>query len=296
MRGAKPEASIEQSIERDGIIRRGEHVVVACSGGADSVALVHALATVRKPMELRLTLAHVNHGTRASAWQDECVVLRIGATFGLPVRVAALDLRDRDEAALRDARYAALAEIARAAHADVVATAHHREDQSETVLLALLRGAGSEGLRGMPARRPLVRGVDLARPLLRTGAAALRYACHVHALPYAVDPTNAQRSLRRNALREALESLRPLFPGLDAAVARTAELLSEESAGTARADLRREVRAVLAAQESLRDIDFEHVEAAVRTIERGGSGRFHMKKGVELRIEQGIIVAADEMS
>ncbi len=296
MRGAKPEASIEQAIERDGIIRRGEHVVVACSGGADSVALVHAFASARKPMELQLTLAHINHGTRASAWQDECVVLRIGAAFGLQVRVVALDGGDRDEAALRDARYAALAAIARAAGATVVATAHHREDQSETVLLALLRGAGPEGLRGMPARRALADGVDLARPLLRIAADELRYACHVHALPYAIDPTNADGGLRRNALRAALTSLRPLFPGLDAAVARTAELLAHEAAGTQRADVRRDVRAVLAAQEGLRDIDFEHVEAAVRAIERGGSGRFHMKKGVELRIEQGIIVGADEMS
>jgi tRNA(Ile)-lysidine synthase len=295
MRGAKPEASIEQAVERDGVIRRGEHVLVACSGGADSVALVHALAMARKPMDLQLTLAHVNHGTRASAWQDECVVLRIGATFGLPVRVAALEAGDTDEAALRERRYAALATIARAQGAGVVATAHHREDQSETVLLALLRGAGPEGLRGMPARRPLAERVDLARPLLRIAAAELRHACHVYALPYAVDPTNADRGLRRNALRAALDTLRPLFPGLDAAVARTAELLSEESAGTARADLRRDVRAVLAAQEGLRDIDFTHVEAAVRTIERGGSGRFHMKKGVELRIEQGIIVVEDEV-
>lgn len=295
MRGAKPEASIEQTIERDGVIRRGERVAVACSGGADSVALAYALAAVRKPMELELTLAYVNHGTRTSAWQDECVVLRVGATFGLPVRIAALDLAERDEAALRDARYDALATIARAQGASVVATAHHREDQSETVLLALLRGAGPEGLRGMAPRRPLEEGIELVRPLLRIGASELRYACHVHALPYAVDPTNADRGLRRNALRAALDSLRPLFPGLDTAVARTAELLTAESAGTQRADLRREVRAVLAAQESLRDIDFEHVEAAVRTIERGGSGRFHMKKGVELRIEQGIIVAGDEM-
>ncbi len=295
MRGAKPEASIEQAIERDGVVRRGEHVLVACSGGADSVALVHALATVRKPMDLTLTLAHVNHGTRASAWQDECVVLRIGATFGLPVRVAALEGRDRDEAALRDARYDALVTIARTEGANVVATAHHREDQSETVLLALLRGAGPEGLRGMPARRPLAERLELARPLLRIAAEELRYACHVFALPYAVDPSNADRGLRRNALRAALDSLRPLFPGLDAAVARTAELLGAEYSGTERADLRREVRAVLAAQESLRDIDFEHVEAAVRTIERGGSGRFHMKKGVELRVEQGIIVAGDEI-
>ena len=216
MRGAKPEASIEQSIERDGVIRARDRVAIACSGGADSVALVHALASLRKPMELELTLAHVNHGTRESAWQDECVVLRIGATFGLAVRVAALDGDRHDEAALRQARYAALAEMALAAGANVVATAHHQEDQSETVLLALLRGAGPDGLAGMRARRPLVPGVDLARPLLGIAADDLRGLCHVHALPYAVDPTNADRGLRRNALRAALEALRPLFPGLDA--------------------------------------------------------------------------------
>ncbi|MGA7570145.1 MAG: hypothetical protein WCA80_04980, partial [Candidatus Aquilonibacter sp.] len=67
-----------------------------------------------------------------------------------------------------------------------------------------------------------------------------------------------------------------------------------ELAGTQRADLRREVRAALAAQEGLQDVDFVHVEAAVRAIERGGSGRFHMKKGVELQIEHGAIVRAGE--
>ncbi|HEY5341333.1 MAG TPA: ATP-binding protein, partial [Candidatus Aquilonibacter sp.] len=108
MRGAKPEATIEQAIERDGVIGRGERVAIACSGGADSVALAAALAAVRVSMELDLVLAHVNHATRASAWQDECVVLRIGAAFGLPVRIAALDAGPHDEATLRDARYATL--------------------------------------------------------------------------------------------------------------------------------------------------------------------------------------------
>jgi tRNA(Ile)-lysidine synthase len=294
MRGAKPQASIEQTIERDGVIRRGDRIAVACSGGADSVALVHALVSVRKPMSLELTLAHVNHGTRESAWQDECVALRVAATFGLPVRVVALDGPARDEAGLREARYRALATIARASGANVVATAHHQEDQSETVLLALLRGAGPDGLAGMRARRPLDEDVDLARPLLRVAADDLRRLCHVHALPYAVDPSNADRGLRRNALRVALEALRPLFPGLDAAVARTAELLAQERSGTLRAELRREVRSVLAAQEDLRDVDFAHVEAAVRAIERGGSGRFHMKKGVELHIDRGLMRGSDE--
>ena len=293
MRGAKPEASIEQRIERDGVIRRGDRVAIACSGGADSVALVHALASLRRSLELQLSIVHVNHGTRESAWQDECVVLRIGAAFGLAVRVVPLEGDRHDEAALREARYGALVEQAREAGAHVIATAHHQEDQSETVLLALLRGAGPDGLAGMRARRPLAAGIDLARPLLRVPSEELRRVCHAHALPYAVDPTNADRGLRRNALREALDALRPLFPGLDAAVARTAEVLTEERAGTQRADLRREVRAALAAQESLQDVDFVHVEAAVRALERGGSGRFHMKKGVELRIERGAIVKTE---
>jgi tRNA(Ile)-lysidine synthase len=228
MRGAKPQASIEQSIERDGVIRHGDRIVVACSGGADSVALAHVLAALRKPMSLALTLAHVNHGTRESAWQDECVVLRVAASFGVAVRVVALDGVSHDEAALRDARYEALGEIAEACQANIVATAHHQEDQSETVLLALLRGAGPDGLAGMRARRPLRNGVDLARPLLQIAADDLHRLCHLHALPYAVDPSNADRGLRRNALRAALGALRPLFPGLDAAVARTAEVLAQE--------------------------------------------------------------------
>lgn len=289
MRGARPESAIEQSIERDGIIRSGERIVIACSGGADSVALAAVLAAIRKPMELELTLAYVNHGTRESAWQDECVVLRIAATFGIPVRVVALNTERHDEATLRESRYAALTQIARSLDATAIATAHHQEDQSETVMLALLRGTGPDGMAGMRPRRPVETGIDLVRPLLRVSADELRHYCHVHALPYAVDPTNADLGIRRNAVREALEALRPLFPGLDAAVARSAELVGAELEGTDRAALRRRVRSALDAEEALRDVDFEHVEAAVRALERGGSGRFHMKTGIELEIESGEI-------
>lgn len=293
MRGAKPESAIEQAIERDGIVRKGDRVIVACSGGADSVALAAALASVRTPMELDLTLAYVHHGTRESAWQDECVVLRIGATFEIPVVVLALPPGDRDEASLRDARYSVLLNLARERGANVIATAHHREDQSETVLLALFRGAGVEGLAGMRPRRELTEGVELIRPLLQLGADELRHYAHVHALPYAVDPTNADGTLRRNAVREALAALRPLFPGLDAAVARAAELAGEDLEGSDRAALRRQVRAALGEQDGLRDVDFAHVEAAVRALERGTSGRFYMKPGVELTIERGTIRGND---
>ena len=295
MRGSRPEAALEQAVERDGVIRRGDRVLVACSGGADSVALVAALAAVAKPMELSLALGHVHHGTRRSAWQDECVVLRVAATYELPVRVVALaDLASHDEATLRDARYDALRSIAEDLGCGVVATGHHAEDQTETVLLALLRGTGPEGLAGMGPRRALAQGVELARPFLRMAPSDLRYYCHVHALPYAVDPTNAHAGLRRNAVREALAALRPLFPALDLAVARAAELSRDELEGAPRAELRKQVRDALAEQEGLTDVDFAHVEAAVRALETGGSGRFHMKAGIELRIDRGSIAVVQK--
>lgn len=289
MRGARPQAAIEQSIARDGVVRRGERVVVACSGGADSIALVAALNAVAKPMSLALSVAHVNHGTRRSAWQDECVALRVAATFQLPIDVAALDAVGDTESELRAARYAALEQIASRRGAGAVATAHHAEDQSETVLLALFRGAGPEGLTGMAPRRRLADGVDLVRPLLGLPAQELRAYCHAHALPYAVDPSNADAGRRRNAVRSALAALRPLFPGLDEAVARAAHLVGDETRAPGRAELRRRIRQRLEREDTLRDVDFTHVEAAVRALESGSTGSFYMKAGIRLEIEHGAI-------
>jgi tRNA(Ile)-lysidine synthase len=295
VRGARPEQALEHTIERSGAIQRGDRITIACSGGPDSVALTAALHAISKPMELTLRVAHVNHGVRASAWQDECVVLRIAATFELECDTIGVRPDARDEATLRDARYAALLASATRAGSNVVATAHHAEDQSETVLLALFRGTGPEGIAGMPSRRVLGPGVDLVRPMLRVPSAGLVAYCGARALPYAVDPTNTDASLRRNAVREALEALRPLFPGLDGAVARAAEIAGGELAGSLRSGLRKTVRERLAAERDLRDVDFEHVEAAVRALERGGSGSFYMKPGVRLEIAGGAIarVTAD---
>ncbi|MGA8535477.1 MAG: tRNA lysidine(34) synthetase TilS [Candidatus Tumulicola sp.] len=291
MRGTHQERDIERTIRDDGAIRRGDRVLIACSGGPDSVALVAALCDLAKPMRLELRLAHVNHGVRPSAGQDECIVASVAARYRLGLDSVRLALPGRDEASLREARYSALAACARRAGSTTVATAHHAEDQSETVLLALFRGTGPQGLAGMRARRPLVEGIDLARPLLRISAAALRDSCHVRALPYAVDPTNADPGLRRNAVRGALDALRPFFPGLDEAVARAATLVGDESQSPQRAALRRRVRACLAGQEELRDIEFTHVEAAVRALESGGSGSFWMKPGVRLEIRGGAVEA-----
>ncbi len=267
----------------------GERVLVACSGGPDSVALAAALHAVAKRMSLGLRVAHVNHGLRESAWQDECIVLQIAAQLEIPIDVITLDGAPHDEQRLRTARYGALMDVAKRSDCSVVATAHHAEDQTETVLLALLRGSGPAGLRGMPRRRRLAPNLDLARPFLRVGSEALRGYCHARALPYAVDPSNALASIRRNAVREALGALRPLFPALDAAVARAAEVARDERSGSRHAALRASVREQICREDDLRDIDFVHVEEAVRALERGRSGTFHMKPGVALRIDCGTV-------
>ena len=287
MRGAHAERDVERAIRQSGAIERGERTLIACSGGPDSVALASALRELAGPMRLHLRLAYVNHGIRAAAWQDECVAASVAAACGLELEVIRVEPGGGDEASLRELRYASLYDCARYNQCTAVATAHHAEDQSETVLLALFRGAGPDGLSGMPARRPLGDGVALARPLLRVPADALRRLCHARSLPYAVDATNADLGLRRNAVRGALDALRPLFPGLDEAVARAATLAADEVQLPARAELRRRVRACLADQEELRDIAFAHVEAAVRALEKGGSGSFWMKPGVRLEVRRG---------
>jgi tRNA(Ile)-lysidine synthase len=278
MRGAKPEQALDTLVRNAVPLASGETVIVACSGGLDSVALASVFDRVARADGFEILLAHVNHGTRASAWQDECVVLSIGARLGRAVAIAAPDVAGRDEARLRDARYAALTAIATARGARTIATAHTAEDQAETVLLALFRGTGLDGLAGMPVEREMDGGVRLIRPLLRATHAELTAELHRSGLPFAVDPTNADVRYRRNAVRVALGGLREEFPQLDRAIARCAEIVRDELAGTPRALERRELRERLKSSGDLRDIPFERIEAALDA----PSGRVFLKRGLEL--------------
>jgi tRNA(Ile)-lysidine synthetase-like protein len=291
VRGNHPERALIDAVLREGIVRSGERITIACSGGPDSIALAWAMAGAAHELHLQLQLAYVDHARRASSLQDECVVAAASATLGVPLVAVSLNGNAQSEAQLRDGRYAALQRAARAFEATAIATAHHAEDQSETVLLALFRGTGSAGLAGMPARRTLEPGIDLVRPLLRRSAQELLDFCHEAAAPYAVDPTNADLGIARNGVREALTALRPLFPQLDRAVARAAALAADEAEDAPRAGLRKLVRERVAGECGLLDVAFEHVEAAVRAMERGASGRFHLKPGIELEVRDGAIAA-----
>ncbi|MBV8197091.1 MAG: tRNA(Ile)-lysidine synthetase, partial [Candidatus Eremiobacteraeota bacterium] len=130
MRGARHERSVEDAIVQSGAIAAGDRVLVACSGGPDSVALAAGLHAVAERLSLKVAIGFVNHGLRASAWQDECIVLELAARLDLTLDVTAPAIASSDEQAMREARYAALADAATRRECNVIATAHHAEDQS----------------------------------------------------------------------------------------------------------------------------------------------------------------------
>jgi tRNA(Ile)-lysidine synthase len=286
VRGAKPERALETRAARACGVGAGEVVVVAASGGPDSTALAGLAAVACAEAGGSLVLAHVNHERRAGAWQDEAVVLATGAALGARVVAVSLAPGSSAEGRLRDERYAALAKIARNVGATRILSAHHAADQTETVLLALFRGAGPSGLSGMPFCRELEPGIALERPLLDVEPEELRGYCTLRHLAYALDPTNLDIAYRRNAVRATLPALRVAYPHLDAAVARYATILREERAGSVRAGVRQRLRAeLIAVTGDARDVTFERLDAAARAIERGATGRHFLRHGVEVVVE-----------
>lgn len=201
---------------------------VAFSGGADSTALLAALARL-KARGLKLRALHVDHRLQpqSAAWSEHC--RRIARELGVPLEVLSVRVRRRRgeslEAQAREARYAALAVHLRAQ--EVLLTAHHADDQLETVLLQLLRGAGVAGLSAMAPVVAFARTV-LVRPLLEAGAAELRAWVKGQGLSFVEDPSNQDERLDRNYLRaRVLPLLRARWPAAAATVARSARHAAE---------------------------------------------------------------------
>jgi tRNA(Ile)-lysidine synthase len=210
----------------------GSLILVACSGGADSVALAAAAAFVAPRMGLRAGLVTVDHGLQdGSAERAESVrkwADQQGFVPAVAVRVDASPHGDGPEAAARDARYRALAEAAGAHGASVVLLGHTLDDQAETVLLALARGSGPRGIAGMPARRT-IGGAAFVRPFLAVSRAQTRAACAVAGEEIWDDPHNHNAKFARVRVREALPHLATVL-GADvvANLARTAALVAAD--------------------------------------------------------------------
>lgn len=193
------------------------------SGGLDSQVLLHALSG----LGLNLAAVHVHHGlsSHADHWAEQC---RLECQrLQIPCTVARVTLPAEGglEAAARKARYEALAEHLR--EGEILLTAHHQDDQAETLLLMLLRGAGVAGLAAMPCLRPFAKGW-LARPLLDVPRGVLEEYAHRHGLVWVEDESNFDTDLDRNFLRhEIFPGLRQHWPALSRVLARSAAHLAE---------------------------------------------------------------------
>lgn len=223
-----------QTIQKHNLIPAHALVVVAVSGGADSLALLHVLNELRPRLGCRLHVATLDHGLRGEAGAaDARFVADIAAQWGLPVTVDGVDVPalmaqtgQGVEAAARQARFAFLAQVAHETGATLVATAHHANDQAETILLHLLRGTGLRGLSGMALRTTLpgFPEITLIRPLLETSRGEIEAYCQQHSLSPRSDETNRDTDLRRNRIRhDILPQLMTINPQIVSALVHLGE-------------------------------------------------------------------------
>ncbi|WP_052340001.1 tRNA lysidine(34) synthetase TilS [Gorillibacterium massiliense] len=227
---------VEKMLIEEDLLQKGDHVVVALSGGPDSVALLHILHRLSGSWRLELTAAHVNHGFRPEESRQEAEqAAQWVASLGVPFETITLDLpayiretgRNGQDAA-RELRYRFLLETAHRVGAGKIAFAHHADDQAETVLMRLLRGTGPTGLVGIPMKRS-VENVELFRPLLRINKKALVDYCMEHGLPYSIDSSNEKRIYTRNRIRlDALPYLSGFNPRLADSLGRLAQTMEAE--------------------------------------------------------------------
>ncbi|MDX2033569.1 MAG: tRNA lysidine(34) synthetase TilS, partial [Blastocatellia bacterium] len=291
------------ALRRLGMGARG---IVAVSGGADSIALLDALARRGEPGAI--VVAHLNHQLRgAESDEDEDFVRRVAAERGLAVyceRAPVAAFAEAEgmnlEAAARRFRYDFFARLAERLDIGMVFTGHTRDDQAETILMRLLRGAGAQGLRGIRERRGLGARTVLLRPLLDVSRAEVLDHCAFYGLQYRTDSSNLSPDFTRNRVRlELLPLLRSFNPRADESLARASALLHDdddalrliaeallERASDANelrvqelqdappAVRRRALRAWLArAAPGLQRADASHLAALERMITSGQSGR-----------------------
>ncbi len=232
----KMEEKVHQAIRARDLLSPGDRIVVAVSGGPDSVALLSCLVALSSRWNWDLNIGHVNHGLRGTESEEDAeFVEKLGNSFGIPVSIREPRLKKQDakfakqslQSYAREVRYQALETILQERNATKMALGHTADDQAETVLMWMLRGSGTGGLSGIPPKR----GERIVRPLLDIPRRDILAYLEQRQLTYRMDSSNRQPVYLRNRLRqELMPHLKEYSPGLVNVLSRQAEIIRDDHA------------------------------------------------------------------
>lgn len=278
-------AVLEHSLRLHGGL--GQRVLVAVSGGADSVALLRACVDISARCELSLVAGHFDHGLRGpQSTADAAWVAELAQRLGINCQVGRADASEPRsgtgvEERARDRRYAFLRQVAEHEGCPVVLTAHTADDLAETVLHHLIRGTGWAGLCGIPAERPLTESIRLVRPLLAVSRENVLAYLSGLGQEFRVDSSNADVSLTRNSLRrEILPLLRERFnPRVSEALCSLSELAAETDACLAELSERFLAEALLESAPDRVTLDLERLRSSPELLLRELLRRLWVRQG-----------------
>ncbi|MCP2730750.1 tRNA lysidine(34) synthetase TilS [Limnofasciculus baicalensis] len=220
---------LHQTLRQRGLLAQRRRVLVAVSGGQDSLCLMKLLLDLQPKWEWELAMAHCDHRWAADVGMA-IHVQQIAQNWGIPFYLKTASEVNNSEAAARAWRYQVLSQIALDQGYHDVVTGHTKSDRAETVLYNLIRGTGADGLQSLTWQRPLVNGVQLVRPLLDVTRTETLQFCQEQRLPIWEDSYNQDLNYARNRIRqELLPYLKTHFnPQVETALSQTAELLRAE--------------------------------------------------------------------
>ncbi|PMB05535.1 tRNA lysidine(34) synthetase TilS [Fischerella thermalis CCMEE 5273] len=227
-------AKIHRTIRSRHLFERKEHLLVAVSGGQDSLCLIKLLLDLQPKWEWKLGIAHCDHRWRTDSQANAQHIENLAKNWGISFYLQTVETRDlaslQSEAAAREWRYQVLSAIAQEHNYKYVVTGHTASDRAETLLYNLIRGAGADGLQALTWKRSLVDGIILVRPLLEITRTETGLFCQDLQLPIWEDFTNQDLKYARNRIRqEVIPYLSENFnPKVELALAQTAELLQAE--------------------------------------------------------------------
>ena len=225
---------ILNTIQKYKMLTPHDHILIAVSGGADSLALTYGLLELQEIFSLALSVCHINHNLRGEESDaDSDFVKKLCSSIHLPFYLYSAEINPKGtslEEAARQARYRLLAECAKKCGANKIATGHNQNDNAETLLLRLCRGTGLSGLCGIPPVRE-ESGLFIIRPLIETPRNHIEVSLRNKNKPYRTDSTNFDRTFARNRVRrDILPAMEQINQKAAAHLAKTAEMLREDEA------------------------------------------------------------------